>query len=169
VDVCRGIIVYAFARKFHELNFSPPEIFPPPKHGLVGDQPVVYDSTMKSPQVIPLLGDLPDAGAAEVFQPLLNRSGVRIERIVSGGQASPPRFWYDQPHHEWVVLLRGAARLRTESPETIHALGVGDALFLPAGCRHRVDWTAPNEDTVWLAVHWDESRRDQGDSDEQRQ
>ena len=39
---------------------------------------------------------------------------MRIERIVSTGQSSPPGFWYDQADDEFVVLLSGSARLRFE-------------------------------------------------------
>jgi cupin 2 domain-containing protein len=41
----------------------------------------------------------------------LSHPGLRIERIVSTGQASPPGFWYEQPQAEWVLLLQGEARL----------------------------------------------------------
>jgi cupin 2 domain-containing protein len=30
---------------------------------------------------------------------------------------------------------------------------MGDYLHIPAHLRHRVEWTAENEVTVWLAVH----------------
>jgi cupin 2 domain-containing protein len=32
-------------------------------------------------------------------------------------------------------------------------MGPGDWLEIPARCRHRVAWTDPNQETVWLAVH----------------
>ena len=47
-----------------------------------------------------LLRDLPDARAAEITEALFERPGLRIERIVSFGQASPPGFWYDQSEAE---------------------------------------------------------------------
>ena len=48
----------------------------------------------------------------------MTRPGLRIERIVSLGQASPPGFWYDQAEGEWVLVLAGAARLRfADEPE----------------------------------------------------
>src|SRR5437773_1413583 len=59
-----------------------------------------------------LLRDLPNARAAEITEALAATPGLRIERIVSLGQTSPPGFWYDQDEAEWVVLLAGAARLR---------------------------------------------------------
>ena len=97
--------------------------------------------------------DLPDASREEAFETLAAMSGrgTTIERIVSQGQASPPGFWYDQEWDEWVLLLRGGAELAfCDPPETV-ALGPGDWLLIPAGCRHRVN--ATERDTLWLAVH----------------
>ena len=94
-----------------------------------------------------------DAHCSEVTEVLASGESTRIERIVSRGQASPPGFWYDQPEHEWVTLLAGAARLQFESGAEI-PLGPGDHLLIPAHCRHRVQWTTPDRDTVWLAVFY---------------
>jgi cupin 2 domain-containing protein len=99
-----------------------------------------------------LLSDLPDARAGEVTDALLAAPGLRIERIVSYGQASPPGFWYDQPEAEWVVLLAGAARLRFADEAQDRTLGPGDWLHIAAHRRHRVEWTDPATPTVWLAV-----------------
>ena len=57
-----------------------------------------------------LLRDLPPDTGAEVFEPLLRRPGLRLERIVSRGQATPPGDWYDQTQDEWILLLAGEAR-----------------------------------------------------------
>jgi cupin 2 domain-containing protein len=101
-----------------------------------------------------LLRDLPDARDREVTEPLLAAPNLRIERIVSRGQASPPGFWYDEAEAEWVVLLAGAARLRfADAPEPL-ALGPGDGVHIAAHRRHRVEWTDPDQPTVWLAVHY---------------
>ena len=89
----------------------------------------------------------------ELIQTLLSTPGIRIERIVSLGHASPEGFWYDQAEHEWVLLLNGAARLRFEDQEPIE-LGPGSFDKIPARRRHRVEWTDPGEPTVWLAVHY---------------
>ncbi|MHB8901737.1 MAG: cupin domain-containing protein [Thermoguttaceae bacterium] len=35
-------------------------------------------------------------------------------------------------------------------------LGAGDHVRIPAGKRHRVEWTSPREPTVWLAVFYEE-------------
>jgi cupin 2 domain-containing protein len=99
-----------------------------------------------------IFANLPGRSADEEFTDLLKQPGVWIRRIVSTGQASPPGFWYDQPHDEWVILLSGAAGLAVEG-EAERRLEPGDYVFLPARKRHRVTFTAADEPTVWLAVH----------------
>ncbi len=101
-----------------------------------------------------LLSPLPVAKAAERFDALLTRPGLRIERIVSQGQASPPGFWYDQAEGEWVLLLAGAARLRFADETEARILKPGDWLEIPPHRRHRVDWTDPAVPTVWLAIFY---------------
>ncbi|HOG65467.1 MAG TPA: cupin domain-containing protein [Spirochaetota bacterium] len=103
------------------------------------------------PSLLHLLEDLPDAQSAEVIEILAESPGVRIERIVSGGQASPPGFWYDQDEHEWVMLLSGTASLRWEDG-TVTVLETGEALEIPPHLKHRVENTT--DQTVWLAVFW---------------
>ena len=99
-----------------------------------------------------LLRDLPDSRAGEVTDALLAVPGLRIERIVSLGQVSPPGFWYDQSEAEWVLLLKGAARLRFADEPGERVLGPGDWLHIAAHRRHRIEWTDPAQPTVWLAV-----------------
>jgi len=87
----------------------------------------------------------------EITQTLLSASGIRIERIVSRGHASPDGFWYDQPEHEWVLLLAGEAGLELEG-EPVRSLKPGDFLLLDAHRKHRVVWTKADANTIWLAV-----------------
>jgi cupin 2 domain-containing protein len=101
-----------------------------------------------------LLRDLPDGHATEITDALVARPGLRIERIVSFGQASPEGFWYDQAEAEWVLLLAGAASLRFEDEPEARPLGPGDWLEIAAHRRHRVEWTDPAQRTVWLAVFY---------------
>ena len=89
----------------------------------------------------------------EQWVELLSRPGLRIERIVSTGQASPPGFWYDQPQAEWVLLLQGEAKLAFEDEPEPRLLQAGDFVDIPAHRRHRVESTAAL--TLWLAVHYD--------------
>ena len=101
-----------------------------------------------------LLADLPSALDEELVTELAAAPGVRIERIVSTGQVSPPGFWYDQPADEWVVLLSGEASLRFEDEPAARALRPGDWVLIAAHRRHRVDRTSEHGPTVWLAVHF---------------
>ena len=94
-------------------------------------------------------GDLKE----ELLQTLIAVPGVRVQRIVSRGQASPEGFWYDQDTREWVLLVSGAARLRFEGEEPLE-MTPGSYVDIPAHRRHRVEWTDPNQPTVWLAVHY---------------
>jgi cupin 2 domain-containing protein len=100
-----------------------------------------------------VFADIPDDLPEELIQPLVVTPGLRIERIVSLGHASPEGFWYDQDDGEWVLLLKGAARLRFEGEGPID-LRPGSFVNIPAHRRHRVEWTDPGEPTVWLAVHY---------------
>lgn len=101
-----------------------------------------------------LFSALPTSVDQEHFEALLTYPGLRIERIVSTGQASSPGFWYDQPQDEWVVLLSGAAGLRFADEESVRVLKPGDWLHIPAHARHRVEWTDTAQSSVWLAVHF---------------
>jgi cupin 2 domain-containing protein len=101
-----------------------------------------------------LLCDLPDARNAEITETLLAAPGMRIERIISLGQRSPPGFWYDQDEAEWVLLLAGAARLRFADEAEDRVLGPGDHVHIAPRRRHRVEWTDPAAPTIWLAVFY---------------
>lgn len=98
-----------------------------------------------------LFEGIPKALADEWTERLAGDTNTRIERIVSRGHASPPHFWYEQAQSEWVMVVQGCARLRFDDDTTVD-LRPGDHLTIPPHARHRVDWTAPGEDTVWIAV-----------------
>jgi cupin 2 domain-containing protein len=91
----------------------------------------------------------------EEFHEIFARPGLKIERIISQGHASAPEFWYDQAWNEWVIVLKGCAKLQFEDGPAVRALGAGDYVFIPARKRHRVAWTDPQQPTVWLAVHFE--------------
>ena len=101
-----------------------------------------------------LFAGIPDALAAEQITALLTAPNVRIERIVSRGQTSPPDFWYDQPQAEWVIVLAGSAAIAFEGEASPRTLRGGDHLHIPAHTRHRVISTDTGEPTVWLVVHY---------------
>lgn len=101
-----------------------------------------------------LYAGLPESTGAEEFVELLSRPGLRVERIVSTGQASPVGVWCDQPQGEWVLLLQGEAKLVMEGEPEPRLLRPGDFVDIAPHRRHRVEWTHPSTHTVWLAVHY---------------
>lgn len=101
-----------------------------------------------------LFSATPGAWPEEIVEELARGAQARIERIISQGHASPPGFWYDQELAEWVVVLQGAARIRFEDREL--ELRPGDYLNIAAHEKHRVEWTASDTPTIWLAVHYRE-------------
>ena len=96
---------------------------------------------------------LPVDRQREHFETLHQRAGLKLERIISYGQTTPPGEWYDQDYDEWVLLLQGAAVLRIEGEQGVRSLVPGDYLLLPAHQRHRVEWTESEGETLWLALH----------------
>ncbi|MDA1298923.1 MAG: cupin domain-containing protein [Proteobacteria bacterium] len=98
---------------------------------------------------------IPDDLALEAITELARGSGVRIERIVSRGHSSPVSGWYDQADDEWVAVLTGEAVLSFDHGSDVH-LKPGDYITIPAHKRHRVAWTSPDEETIWLAVHYNQ-------------
>jgi cupin 2 domain-containing protein len=100
-----------------------------------------------------IFANIPSVLPAELTETLVRANRVRIERIVSHGHTSPMDFWYDQPEHEFVLLLQGAARLQFEN-EVID-MNRGDWIEISAHRKHRVEWTTPEEPTIWLAVFYE--------------
>ncbi|MEM6636269.1 MAG: cupin [Pseudomonadota bacterium] len=102
-----------------------------------------------------LFANLPSDRTAEHFADLFTAPGLRLERIVSHGHTTPDGEWYDQAQGERVMVVQGAARLLIEGEAEERTLGPGDHLYLGPHVRHRVTWTAPGEDTIWLALFHD--------------
>lgn len=101
-----------------------------------------------------LFSDIPTEFKEELFETIFKRETFRIERIVSRGHSSPEGFWYDQDFHEWVILLKGSAVLRFEDQAENITMSPGDYIHIEKHQRHRVVWTDPEQDTIWLAVHY---------------
>ena len=100
-----------------------------------------------------ILESIPDSVDEEIFEDLLQRDGVRIERIISKGQSSPEDGWYDQSENEWVIVLQGAGVICFEDGSEVR-LEKGDFLNIERHKKHKVLWTDPDEVTVWLAVFY---------------
>ncbi|MBZ0199528.1 MAG: cupin domain-containing protein [Ignavibacteriaceae bacterium] len=101
-----------------------------------------------------IFASLPEDFSLEVFETILTSGDVKLERIVSKGHSSPEGFWYDQDENEWVLLLQGRAELKYFDDDENKILKAGDYLNIPAHTKHRVEWTSPNEETIWLALFY---------------
>lgn len=98
-----------------------------------------------------IFSDLPASLDQEVFEDILKRENIRIERIISQGHSAPETGWFDQDEKEWVIVLTGSATLLFEGEDEIE-LSAGDYLMIPAHQRHKVLKTDPEQPTIWLAI-----------------
>lgn len=89
--------------------------------------------------------------STELFETLLDRDRVLIERVVSTGQITPPGEWYDQDRHEWLIVLQGVGELSYEDGSRIKLIK-GDYLFIPAHHKHRVEYTSTEPPCIWLTI-----------------
>ncbi len=106
------------------------------------------------PQSANLFAGIPADISEELFTRLAGNDRVTVERIVSRGHVTAEGEWYDQERNEWVMVVKGRAKLLFEGEEKMVDMGPGDHLTIPAHVRHRVAWTDEMEETVWLAVHF---------------
>ncbi len=96
--------------------------------------------------------NIPSELKEEVFQKILETSEFTLERIISYGHSSPKSGWYEQTENEWVLLLEGEAVVSFEDKDV--RLCKGDYINIPALTKHKVSWTKPEVETVWLALHY---------------
>jgi cupin 2 domain-containing protein len=99
--------------------------------------------------------DLPKVMIEEISETLLDTRHFKLERIISSGQRTPSGEWYDQETNEWVILLEGSAGLLFGGETEVRVMRPGDYVHIPAHRRHRVEWTEPDQKTVWLALHYE--------------
>jgi len=117
--------------------------------------PLKTKRTISEPGIISnLFPAIPENIPEELFDILVESDFIRIERIVSQGHTTGSDEWLDQSWDEWVILLSGEASILFEGDETPRSLKPGDYILIPANCRHKVTWTDPSVNTVWLAVHF---------------
>ncbi|MCG7500176.1 cupin domain-containing protein [Vibrio sp. Of7-15] len=101
-----------------------------------------------------LFTDIPPELPQEFFEDILKTDSFRVERIVSKGHITPENEWYDQKDNEWVLVVEGEATLLFEEGMKTVPLKAGDHINIPAHARHRVSWTKPDTETVWLAIFY---------------
>ncbi len=95
-----------------------------------------------------------DPSPEEIFETIINTNQFKIERIISNGQSTDKGNWYNQDRSEWVIVLKGSAGLIFEDNRKVVIMKPGDYINIPAHKKHRVEWTDPEGETIWLAVHY---------------
>ncbi|PKH02707.1 cupin [Psychromonas sp. MB-3u-54] len=100
-----------------------------------------------------IFANIPRELTTELFEDIVKNDAVQIERIVSKGHISPESGWYEQQQNEWVILLKGHAIILFENQNKVH-LKPGDYVEIQALQKHKVSWTDPDNETIWLAVHY---------------
>ncbi len=100
-----------------------------------------------------IFSDIQKQAPDEVLETILKTDQFKIERIISHGHATTEGEWYDQDKNEWVLVLNGNAGLLFEGDKTI-IMKTGDYINIPAHQKHRVEWTDPEEETIWLTIHY---------------
>jgi cupin 2 domain-containing protein len=101
-----------------------------------------------------IFNDIPSNIKEEITEKIISSGNIRIERIISKGDASPGDFWYDQEDNEWVIVIKGNAKLEFFGENELIDLSEGDYFNIPSHKKHRVEWTDPENETIWLAVFY---------------
>jgi len=101
-----------------------------------------------------IFSNTPSPLSGEIIEAIVTTDALKIERIISKGHVSPKDFWYDQANGEWVIVVQGHAKLRFRENDEVIELFPGDHLNIPPHVKHRVEWTDPDQETIWLVVHY---------------
>jgi cupin 2 domain-containing protein len=101
-----------------------------------------------------IFNDIPSNLSKEILDEIILTDKIRIERIISKGQTSPENFWYDQEENEWVIVIKGKSKLKIIDEDELIELNEGDYINIPSHKKHRVEWTDPEIETIWLAVFY---------------
>ena len=103
-----------------------------------------------------LLKNIPLDSSEEIFETLLDKEFIKIERIISHGEVTTPGKWYRQEDDEFVLVLSGDAIIQYKDGKNVE-LKPGDYLYIPALQEHRVAYTNKDETTIWLAIFFKSS------------
>ena len=104
---------------------------------------------MDKNSIFRLLENIPNSSKNEIFETITANDKIKIERIISYGQTTQEDFWYDQSEDEFVVILKGNAKIKYDNNK-IFELKEGDSLYIPSKQRHKVIYTS--NPTIWLAI-----------------
>ncbi|MFZ9849023.1 MAG: Nif11 domain/cupin domain-containing protein [Vulcanococcus sp.] len=138
---------FDIGRRWGDATPPPPQPAGEPEAAEEGGAPPAQDQPN-------LLGGACPPPGEERIETLLSGPQWRLERIHSCLAHSADGFWYDQREWEWVLVLRGSARLQFADEQRERDLCVGDSLLITPHRRHRVVATDPDPGTLWLALFW---------------
>lgn len=89
----------------------------------------------------------------EYLENILVNPNFRLERIISFGHITPSDYWYDQEEDEFVLLLKGNAKILLENDEIIE-LKEGDYVIIPKHLKHKVIYTDTENKTFWITCYF---------------
>ena len=78
---------------------------------------------------------------------------VNIDQIISKCHRSPASGLHEQAHNKWGIVLKRQAIILFNNQNEVH-LNEGDYIEILALQTHRVSWTDPQIEMLWLAVHY---------------
>lgn len=101
-----------------------------------------------------IFSEIPTSIPKEVFNSIIDKDGIKIERIISKGHTTEKDKWYNQEKNEWLIMLKGKAELLFKNNNQIIKMKKGDYLNISAHTEHRVTKTSKKEETIWLTIHY---------------
>ncbi len=99
-----------------------------------------------------IFGNIPGKLSKELSNKILSKKDIKIVRIISKKHITPKGKWYNQSKNEFVLLLKGSAKLTFIKDNKTKTLKMkkGDYINIPSHLKHRVDKT--DKETVWLTI-----------------
>ena len=85
--------------------------------------------------------------------PFLNGRNFVAEKIISNGFKSANNDWMSEDSDEWVMLIKGKAKLEFENGDILN-LKSGDSFNIPANTKHKILYTSNKPFCCWLAIHY---------------
>ena len=97
-----------------------------------------------------IFSNVPKLLPNELIEQLAMSKDCKIERIISPKLSTPKGEWYDQDKDEFVLVLKGSAKLKFKNQ--LVKMKKGDYILIPAHAKHRVEKT--DKETIWLTVFY---------------
>ena len=89
-----------------------------------------------------------------LIETLFENKSVKIDRITVHGQISPPGEFAPEPSYEFIQVLKGQLVLEYKGKSQKVNLKSGDFAIKSPQQRTRADYTAEDEETVYVKVSY---------------